>query len=68
MPATTFSAASLQLFQLLGAIGRDRDREIDVIVLDEDFGNESEIDDIAFEVGTFDSAKRREHLGFFNGI
>ena len=57
-----FLGSLAKLFQLFGARRRYRDREVDAIILDEDFGDETEIDDVAFEIGALNPAQRREHL------
>ena len=55
-----------QVFQFLGAIGWNGDREVGAIVLDQDFGNHSEIDDIAFEVRPLDPAQCLQNLSLLN--
>jgi hypothetical protein len=51
-----------KLFQLLGAVGRDRYREIRMVIFNEDLGHEAEINDIVFEVRAFDPTQGGEHL------
>ncbi len=60
--ATTVSAAWRSGSSSSARVGRHRDREIDAVVLDQDFGDEPEIDDVAVEVGSLDPAQLVENL------
>src|SRR5690606_5059150 len=51
-----------QRLELLGSLERYGDREIDAPVLDEDFRNETQIDDIAFEIRSLYTPELLQHL------
>ena len=64
---TTFSAA-LRRFEFFGARRRYRDREVDPAILDQDFGDEAEIDDVAFEIGALTRRNAASTSDFSTGI
>ena len=61
---TTRSAAARSGSSLLGAGGRNGDREEDLAVGDEDVGDQAEADDVAFKIGAVDRPELFED-GFF---
>ncbi len=55
-----------QRFEFSRLVRMDGDREIDLVVAEQDFGDKTEINDVALEVGTFDPLQLIENLGLGN--
>ncbi len=56
-----------QRLQLMSTLWGNGDRKVDAVVLDEDLGHETQIDDIAFEVRALDAAQLIENLRLRDG-
>src|SRR3990170_858469 len=65
--ADHFFRGLAQRLELARALGRHRDREIDAIVLDQDLGDEPELDDVGVEIGTLHAPQALENLALRNG-
>src|SRR5690606_17777670 len=50
-------------FQRGRPVRRDGDREVDLVIAQQDLGDEAEVDDVAFEIGPLDALELFENLG-----